>query len=229
MSASRGRRTTPRRGRAKGGAKRKGAGKRKRRSRAGRPRGRGLAGRAGKGGAVLALIVVAAVAIGISRLDVDATIRELTLPLEHEDIIRQQSRDKDVPAELIAAVINVESGFSDATSSAGARGLMQITPDTADLIEKLSGGLTFETEDLSDPEINIRYGTFFLRELLDRYEGNVVAALAGYNAGPENAAVWGGAAMEIDDIRFPETRSYVENVLAKRQEYRQKYRRELGL
>ncbi|MGI8727464.1 MAG: transglycosylase SLT domain-containing protein, partial [Solirubrobacterales bacterium] len=83
--------------------------------------------------------------------------------------------------------------------------------------------------DLADPDINIRYGTFFLRELLDRYDGNVVAALAGYNAGPGNADAWGGASMEEGDIRFPETRSYVDEVLDKREAYRETYERELGL
>ena len=105
----------------------------------------------------------------------DEAIQELTLPLRHEDIIRQQADEKDVDAALIAAVIYSESKFGDQTSSAGARGLMQITPEAAKEIERLSGGTTFKLDDLSDPEINIRYGTFLLRELLDRYDGNVVA------------------------------------------------------
>ncbi len=101
-------------------------------------------------------------------------------------MIRQQAREKDVDAALIAAVIYSESKFSDRTSSAGARGLMQITPEAANEIERHSGGTTFKLNDLCDPEINIRYGTYLLRELLDRYDGDVVAALAAYNAGPGN-------------------------------------------
>ena len=123
----------------------------------------------------------------------DQAIQELTLPLRHEDVIRQQADEKDVDAALIAAVIYSESKFSDQTSSAGARGLMQITPEAANDIERHSGGTTFELEDLSDPEINIRYGTFLLRELLDRYDGDEAAALAAYNAGPGNADEWGGS------------------------------------
>lgn len=179
---------------------------------------------------VVGLVVVAGIVLVVTRSGVDDRIRqELFLPLRYESIIRQQANEKNVPADLIAAVINVESGFTDQTSSAGARGLMQITPDTADLIERLSGGQTFVTDDLSDPDINIRYGTFFLRELLTRYDGNVEAALAGYNAGPGNAEEWGGAALEVDDIEFPETRAYVESVLEKRKEYRSEYADELGL
>ncbi len=171
--------------------------------------------------------VVAAVVV--SRLDLGEALKQVTLPLRHEDIIRQQAERFDLDPAFVAAVINEESGFSDATSHAGARGLMQITPATADTIETLSGGETFVLEDLSNPDLNIRYGTFYLRHLLDRFDGNEIAALAAYNGGPENAAEWGGSALEIEDIPFPETRSYVEDVLERREEYRDTYATELGL
>jgi soluble lytic murein transglycosylase len=157
------------------------------------------------------------------------TLEEVTLPLRHEDIIRQQAAEKGVPADLIAAVIYSESRFRDQTSHAGARGLMQITPSTAKLIEKLSGGQTFKFEDLSDPDINIRYGTFYLRYLINKFGDNEVAALAAYNAGETNVAAWGGPDLQLDDIPFPETRGYVEDVLDKRDEYARHYRHELGL
>ena len=155
-------------------------------------------------------------------------IQEVSLPLRHENVIRQQSEEKDVDAALIAAVIYSESGFVDQTSHADARGLMQITPQTAEEIEKLSGGSTFELEDLSDPELNIRYGTFYLKHLLDLYDGDVVAALAAYNAGPGFADEWGGAGMALDDIQFDETKAYVKKVLEKQREYRHTYDLELG-
>jgi soluble lytic murein transglycosylase len=157
------------------------------------------------------------------------TLEEFTLPLRHEDIIRQQAAEKGVPADLIAAVIYSESRFRDQTSKAGARGLMQITPATAKLIEKLSGGQTFKFEDLSDPDINIRYGTFYLRYLIEKFGNNDVAALAAYNAGENNVVAWGGSNLRLDDIPFPETRGYVESVLDKREEYARHYRHELGL
>jgi soluble lytic murein transglycosylase len=157
------------------------------------------------------------------------SLEEVTLPLQHEDIIRQQAADKDVPADLIAAVIYTESRFRDQTSHAGARGLMQITPATAKVIEGLSGGQTFKFDDLSNPDINIRYGTFYLHYLIQKFGDNDIAALAAYNAGETNAAAWGGSSLSLDDIPFPETRDYVENVLEKRDAYARHYRHELGL
>lgn len=178
----------------------------------------------GVGAALLGLIVGILVAGGVF----DKAIQELTLPLRHEDVIRQQSQEKEVDAALIAAVIYSESKFEDQESSAGARGLMQITPEAAEFIERQSGGTTFNLDDLSDPEINIRYGTFLLKELLERYDGDEAAALAAYNAGPGNADKWGGSSLTVAEIPFPETRAYVEEVLEKRHEYREKYAHELG-
>ncbi len=178
---------------------------------------------------VIVGLLAAVAALVASRIDLGEAIEEVTLPLSHEDIIRQQAERFDLDPALIAAMINEESGFSNETSEAGARGLMQITPETGDQIEKLSGGETFVYEDLADPDLNIRYGTFYLRHLLDRFGGNEVAALAAYNAGPENVVAWGGSELELDDIEFPETRAYVENVLDSREAYRENRADELGL
>ena len=157
------------------------------------------------------------------------TLEEVTLPLQHEDIIRQQAAEKDVPADLIAAVIYAESKFRDQTSSAGARGLMQLTPATAQHIANVSHGINFKVDDLSNPDVNIRYGTFYLHYLIQKYGDNEIAALAAYNAGETNVAAWGGSSLRLDDIAFPETRDYVENVLEKRDEYARHYHHELGL
>ncbi|MCP9488996.1 MAG: lytic transglycosylase domain-containing protein [Solirubrobacteraceae bacterium MAG38_C4-C5] len=161
--------------------------------------------------------------------------RELTLPLRHADIIRQQAREKDLDAELIAGVIYQESRFRDQTSSAGARGLMQITPETARYIANLSGGTRFVTEDLATPQVNIAYGSFYLRYLLDQYDGDEVVALAAYNGGETNVNRWlaeadvEGRDFEVDAIPFPETRAYVDKVLEARDDYADAYPRELGL
>jgi soluble lytic murein transglycosylase len=179
-------------------------------------------------GVLVALGVIAAILIVAFNGTFNKAIDELTLPLKHEDIIRQQAHEKEVDAALIAAVIDTESKFTNAESSAGALGLMQITPEAAEFIGKQSGATSFKLDDLSDPEINIRYGTFLLKELLERYEGDTAAALAAYNAGPGNADKWGGAGLSVDEIPFPETRAYVEMVLERQKEYRQKYGSELG-
>lgn len=179
------------------------------------------------GATALAVAVAAGAALGLSGAFNDV-IQELTLPLRHEDIIRQQADEKEVDASLIAAVIYAESRFHDQTSHAGARGLMQITPATANEIERLSGGTTFRLADLADPDINIRYGTFYLRELLDLYDGNEIAALAAYNAGPTQVGEWGGSDLTMDAIPLDETRGYVADVLDKREDYRDEYGEELG-
>jgi soluble lytic murein transglycosylase len=188
----------------------------------------------------LAAIAVA-VAVGalcaaiVTGLGPDA-VRELAaLPLRHDDIIRQQAADKDLDPALIAAVIYEESRFRDQTSHAGARGLMQITPQTADAIAKHSGGTRFTQEDLSDPQINIAYGSYYLRLLLDHYDQNETLAIAAYNAGMGNVDRWvdeaGGEETfkSAEHIPFPETRAYVENVMDRRQDYRQNYADDLGL
>ena len=105
---------------------------------------------------------------------------------------------------------------------------MQITPEAAEFIARQSHATSFEIADLSDPEINIRYGTFLLKELLERYEGDEAAALAAYNAGPGNADKWGGGDLTVSDIPFPETRAYVEEVSKSSSSYRHKYAKELG-
>ena len=182
--------------------------------------------------AVLAAGIVAILA-GVGPLG-DAVREIATLPLRHDDIIRQQAADKDLDASLIAAVIYEESRFRDQTSHAGARGLMQITPDTADFIASHTGGVRFEQSDLATPQINIAYGSWYLRYLHDHYDGREEAALAAYNAGIGNVDEWvtsaGGAEQfEVEHIRFPETRAYVENVLERRGEYRDHYAKDLGL
>lgn len=162
-------------------------------------------------------------------------VRELTLPLRHEDIIRQQSSAKELDPTLVAAVIYAESRFRDQTSHAGARGLMQITPETARYIAHLSGGTTFEQGDLATPQINISYGAYYLRYLLDRYGENKVLALAAYNAGEGNVDRWLRAAdtskrrFATEQIPFAETRHYIERVLGAQKDYREKYGGQLGV
>jgi soluble lytic murein transglycosylase len=185
----------------------------------------------------LALLVLAALVGGLVAFLLPTfkdAAREITLPLAHEDIIRQQAQDKRLDPALIAAVIYAESRFADRTSHAGARGLMQITPATAHAIALRTGGVSFREGDLADPQINIMYGSWYLRNLLDHYGGNRVLALAAYNAGQGNVDRWiadaqaRGEPLTVATIPFGETRAYVDRVLSARDQYRHTYARELG-
>jgi soluble lytic murein transglycosylase len=166
----------------------------------------------------------------------DKAVQEVKLPLRHEDIIRQQSSDKALDPALIAGVIYTESHFRDQTSHAGAKGLMQLMPETADYIAEKSGGTAFVQGDLATPQVNISYGSWYLRYLLQKYEGREVLALAAYNAGEGKVDEWAAAAGargqrfgSAEQIPFAETREYVRNVLDARVQYRRTYARELGL
>jgi soluble lytic murein transglycosylase len=181
----------------------------------------------------LAIVVLAVLAL---VHPVDHAVQEIKLPLRHEDIIRQQAAEKDVDASLIAAVIYTESHFRDQTSHAGATGLMQLLPSTADYIARKSGGTRFTRSDLATPQINIAYGTWYLRYLLTKYHGNVVLTLAAYNAGEGKVDEWWRAAQARGEpfdvakhIPFAETRDYVHRVLSAQREYRHNYAHELGL
>jgi soluble lytic murein transglycosylase len=178
---------------------------------------------------VTGTVAIAGLGFVLLRPVLNDALLELTLPLRHEDIIRQQARAKDLDPALVAAVIYRESKFRDQTSDAGAKGYMQILPDTAKFIAKRSGGTQFELRDLANPQINIAYGCWYLRYLIQRYDGNQLAAIAAYNAGHEHVDEWGGTALTLDDIRFPETKDYVSDVFDKRGDYAKHYRSELGL
>ena len=187
-------------------------------------------------GVALLLAVIAGLAVVSLKPWADKAVQEITLPLRHEDVIRQQARDKNLDPALIAGVIYVESRFRDQTSHAGAKGLMQLMPETADYIARKSGGTRFVQGDLADPQINIAYGSWYLRYLLDHYHGNVPLALAAYNAGEGKVDEWWREAADRGEnfrvashIPFPETREYVGKVLDARRDYRRAYAAELGL
>jgi len=181
--------------------------------------------------AVAALAVAALVAPWA-----DKAVQEVKLPLRHDDIIRQQATSKGLDPALIAGVIYAESHFRDQTSNAGAKGLMQLMPDTADYIADKSGGTAFVQGDLASPQVNIAYGSWYLRYLLEHYDGREVLALAAYNAGEGKVDEWVAVASArgerfraADHIPFAETRGYVEKVLDARRRYRRTYAEELGL
>jgi soluble lytic murein transglycosylase len=187
----------------------------------------------------LAILVaggMAVVAVLALRPAFHHAVKEISLPLRHEDIIRQQARAKGLDPALIAGVIYAESHFIDGrTSSAGAKGLMQLTPATAEYIAQKSGGTAFRVSDLGTPQVNISYGAFYLRYLMSHYDGDVPLVLAAYNAGEGNVDKWVAQAkaqhksLDVSAIPFGETRGYVTKVLDARRQYRKSYRSELGL
>src|SRR4029079_10261986 len=114
--------------------------------------------------AIVGTAVVVGFVVALSWPSVHHAVREITLPLRHEDIIRQQAHDKGLDPALIAAVIYAESHFRDRqTSATGALGLMQLTAAPARYIAHKSGGTQFVVDDLATPQVNIAYGAYYLR------------------------------------------------------------------
>ena len=166
--------------------------------------------------AVLGVVGVA-VAVGVSallRTKPDWYLRA-RYPLKYESIIEAHAHNYRLEPALLAAVIYRESKFdAGAGSKAGAIGLMQLTPATAKGIALRTGGTKFELSDLYDPELNVRYGAWYLRHLLDTFGGDVRKALAAYNGGRGNVE---------RGVMFTETREYVARVLDTRDAYRKAY------
>jgi soluble lytic murein transglycosylase len=180
-------------------------------------------------------VALLALFVGLIVSQVNHAVSTLGLPLSDEGVIREQAAEKHLDPALIAAVIYAETKFEPRQSSAGAEGLMQILPATAYFLAHLSGGSRFTASDLASPRINVAYGSYYLRYLLNHYDGNEMLAVAAYNAGLANVDSWvasakaSGRQLTVEAIPFPETRAYVERVLGAQHEYRAKYPRQLGL
>jgi soluble lytic murein transglycosylase len=185
-------------------------------------------------GALLATALVAVV-IGLTISSLDHAVHELALPLSDASVIREQAAAKHLDPALIAAVIYAESKFEPRTSPTGAEGLMQIEPATAEFLARRSGGYRFTTSDLATPSVNVAYGSYYLRYLLDHYGGSEMPAVAAYNAGLANVDKWvvkahgEGGQLAVSEIPFPETRAYVQRVLSAQRAYRTTYAKQLGL
>lgn len=178
-------------------------------------------------------VLVALGAVIVSRIEHVAGYGGL--PLSDASVIREQAAEKHLDPALIAGVIYAETKFAPHTSSAGALGLMQLLPTTADYIAHLSGGVRFSTSDLATPKINVAYGSWYLRYLLDHYEGDEMLAVAAYNGGLANVDAWvakareEGKTLSVAEIPFPQTQAYVQKVMRAQVEYRAVYPRQLGL
>jgi soluble lytic murein transglycosylase len=176
---------------------------------------------------LLALLVLAAVLGGafvyVHSSEPDWYVR-LRYPLRYDTIVRGHARNYRLDPALLAAVIYQESKFhAHVRSRSGAIGLMQLLPSTAEGIAIHTGGSRFRVADLDDPELNVRYGSWYLRHLIDKY-GRERTALAAYNAGQDNVDRWRARGV---GIAFPETRHYVARVEHLRGLYRRAYHQRL--
>jgi soluble lytic murein transglycosylase len=150
----------------------------------------------------------------------------LWFPLKYAPVVRSGAATERLDPALLAAVIEEESKFNaHAKSRTGALGLMQLQPATARGIAIRTHGSKFVTSDLYDPQINVSYGAWYLRHLLDKYR-NETNALAAYNAGQENVDRW---LANGESIQFPETRAYVSRIERLKGIYRRAYASQLGL
>ena len=155
------------------------------------------------------LLAVAAGAFAYIHEESPPWYERIRYPLRYSEYVRVHAREHGLDPALMAAVIYQESKFrSDAESKSGAIGLMQLTPSTAHGIAVRTGGNAFRTSDLYDPEINIRYGAWYLHNLFAKYHSELLV-LAAYNAGQGNVDRW---LAHDQPIEFAETRAYVKRV-----------------
>src|SRR5271155_400841 len=188
-----------------------------------------------RGSGTIVAIALAVLCVGLTVSVLETGIHRVGLPLSDTSVIREQAAAKHLDPALIAAVIYAETKFDPRPSPAGAQGLMQILPATAYYLARLSGGTSFTATDLASPSVNVAYGSYYLRYLLDHYEGNEMLAVAAYNGGLANVDSWLASAdaahrpLPIAAIPFPETREYVRRVLAAQRAYQAEYADQLGL
>ena len=137
---------------------------------------------------------------------------------EYSEYVEKYSKEYNVEADLIYAIIKAESNFKpDAVSNKNAQGLMQLMYATAEEVAQ-KNGIELNEENILEPEINIKIGTKYISELLEKYECMEVA-LAAYNAGSGNVDKWikegiiKADGSDIENIPFKETNTYVRKIL----------------
>ncbi|HON43088.1 MAG TPA: lytic transglycosylase domain-containing protein [Bacillota bacterium] len=176
--------------------------------------------------AILAVLgMLASIAVG------NPWVQRMLNPIQYQDLITVYSRRHDLDPFLVAAIMRVESRYQpDAVSSKGARGLMQLMPDTGRWAAGCLGIEGYSDDFLFEPEVNIRIGAWYLRQLLNQFEGNLTVALAAYNGGPSNVEKWlsggrwSGSIDDLEQIPFGETARYVDRVSRAHRLYLRAYR-----
>jgi soluble lytic murein transglycosylase len=179
------------------------------------------------GNVVIVLLIILVLLLG--GMFIKQQLPRYIYPIDYFDTISSEAETVDIDPYLVCAVIKVESGFnSEAVSSAGAVGLMQVMPQTGEWLAH-RGGFEFAEDMLTKPEYNIRLGCQYLRFLLDYWQGDAYKAVASYNAGQSNVAkwladgVWDGSSENLSDIPFDETQKYVNKVFDVYQQYQELY------
>jgi len=152
-------------------------------------------------------------------------------PLPHREIVFSIANEYEVDPFLVFAIIRAESKYqTSAESPVGAKGLMQIMPETAEWIAEQMKIKSLEADDLHEPEVNIRLGCWYIKDLDNEFNGNIPVVVAAYNAGRGKVnqwireGQWDGTPGEIEAIPFPETKQYVKNVLNNYQAYKAIYK-----
>jgi soluble lytic murein transglycosylase len=155
----------------------------------------------------------------------------LAYPQGYWTAIVTNARKYGIDPFFVAAIIREESQFRpDALSPAGARGVMQVMPETGEWIARNAGIAGFERASLFEADVNISVGTWYVSHLMKRFRGNLTLVSAAYNAGPQAAASWTGRehatadpSTYVESIPYAETRGYVKKVLRNYAEYRRLY------
>lgn len=177
--------------------------------------------------AISLAILLSVILLGVSRIDL---LQKLMYPLDYDNIVQKYAEEYDLDPLLVHSVIRVESGHdASAASGKGAIGLMQIMPDTGQWASEKIGMKSFTEDMLYDPEINIMIGCWYLRYLIDEFEGNKANAISAYNGGIGNVLKWletheySPDGENLENIPFEETRNYVERVLGSYEKYKELY------
>lgn len=188
-------------------------------------------------GGIFTFILVLVVAITLLFFCTDtlsgikSKVMQHFYPRDYSEYVSRYSEEYSVDETLIYAVIRTESGFhADAQSGVGALGLMQIMPQTYEYMLMLEGDDSeHDDSELLSPQVNIKYGTYYLSILLDHYDGKEQLAVAAYNGGIANVDSWledtrySKDGITLSEIPYNETSQYVERVESAKEMYESLY------
>lgn len=172
-----------------------------------------------KGKTVFFIVLIIAIAISLLIAPIYHVVMNIIYPVKYESVIKQHALENELDPYLVFALIKAESNFvADAASNKGAKGLMQITDATAIWSASKMKLNDFDISSILDPSTNVSIGCWYLKYLIDQYNGDVTLALYAYNAGSGNVNKWlsndkySSDGKTLETIPFTETKKYVENI-----------------